>query len=210
MFTVKHLPRRMNSLQNYIVEKLYTQNVLSVYNFAVTQGYQNTAWYDTARVELAEIAESFDMVLSDVCWITATLSPHLSWELNKQSLIAFLCSWYGLPCEFSNSAYGKNTHKCTRYMLGEIDGLPSGPKVSAFYLNLMGDYSALTIDRHAMRIALFGMWRITEETGEISPSVNEHRLITKAYENVSRMLGITAVELQAITWQVVAQKGKSA
>lgn len=209
MFTVKHLPRRMNELQDYIVEKLYTQNVLSVYNFAVTQGYQNTAWYDAARVELAEIAESFDMVLSDVAWLAATLSPHLSWELNKQSLIAFLCSWYGLPTEYSNSAYGKNTHKCTRYMLGEIDGLPSGPKVSAFYLNLMGDYSALTIDRHAMRIALFGMWRITEETGDMSPSVNEHRLITLAYENVSRMLGITAVELQAITWQVVSQKGKT-
>lgn len=209
MFTVKHLPRRMNELQDYIVEKLYTQNVLSVYHFAVSQGYQNTAWYHTAKQELSQIADEFDMTLSDVCWLAATLSPHLSWELNKQSLIAFLCSWYGLPTQYANSAYGKNTHKCTRYMLGEIDGLPSGPKVSAFYLNLMGDYSALTIDRHAMRIALFGMWRITEETGDMAPSKNEHRLITKAYSNVAHMLGISSVELQAITWQTVSQKGKS-
>jgi len=210
MFTVKHLPRRMNTLQDYIVEKLYTHNVLSVYNLAVKQGYQDTSWYDAARIVLAEIAESFDMVLSDVAWIAATLSPHLSWELNKQSTIAFLSSWYGIPCNFSNAAYGKNTQKCVSYMLGEIDGMPSGPKVSAFYLNLLGDYSALTIDRHAMRIALFGTWKVTEETGDMAPSKNEHRLITKAYENVAQMLGISAVELQAITWQVVSQKGKSA
>lgn len=216
MFNVTHLPRQRknvdNSLVDYGIVKLWAENVRNVLKVAIERQLHDTQWYAQARTELQEIADAFapyDVTLQDVAWIVATLSPNVSWETgqNQRSAIAFLSQWLGLPCEFSNSAYGPNIAKCVDYMLGKIDNAPSGPKVSAFYRNLLGDESVLTIDRHAMRIALFGTWRLSDETGDMAPSVREHKLITQAYTIVANEYGISLSQLQAVTWQVVNQKG---
>lgn len=215
MFDYSHLPRQQknidNSLVDYGIVKLWANNVRNVLKVAIERQLHETQWYAQARIELQEIAYTFaayDVTLEDVAWIVATLSPNLSWDTgkNQKSAIAFLSQWFGLPCEFSNSAYGPNTAKCIEYMLGNITSEPSGPKVSAFYANLLGDESKLTIDRHATRIAIYGTWRLSDETGNIAPSVREHKLITQAYAIVAREYGLALSQLQAITWQVVNQK----
>ena len=214
-FAVKHLPKHKRgvdySLVDYGIVRLYANNIRNVLEIAVERQYNASSWYDDAAQQIREVAQCFapyGVTFQDVAWIVATLSPGVSWDngQNLKSAISFLSDWFGLPCEYRNNGYGPNTYKCECYMLGEIDHAPTGPKVSAFYSNLMGVKDILTIDRHAMRVALFGVWRLSDETGDMVPSVRERKLITQAYQIVANEYGLELSEIQSITWQVVNEK----
>ena len=90
-------------------------------------------------------------------------------------------------------------------MLGEIDGLPTGRKVRPFYHNLLLDYSHVTIDRHAWRIASLGIRNLDKESGDGEFGDVDFRVCVRAYRTVAEQLNIAPALLQSIVWQVVAQ-----
>jgi hypothetical protein len=73
----------------------------------------------------------------------------------------------------------------------------NGPKISAFFDNIMGGDS-VTIDGHARNIA-YGE-RIQLKSDKANIGVKEYRTLAQAYRDVAENLNIKACDLQAITW----------
>lgn len=200
----------MNNAQKSIHERdahrAMVKNILDVWQVAVERQLHLTDWYRDAFSECVTLAGEFDITVEDAAWIVATLSPHLSWHSNLQSANSFLSGWRGISYHYRNCAYGKQTYKCELYMLGELSGLPTGRKVQAFYHNLLLDYSHVTIDRHAWRIALLGTRGLEKESGDGEFGDADFRICVKAYRTVAAQLNIAPALLQSIVWQVVARE----
>jgi hypothetical protein len=78
----------------------------------------------------------------------------------------------------------------------------NGPKVRAFYANIMGDTDAVTVDVWAARVA-------TGLTGKAAEraigTAKRYADVADAYRHAARILGVTPREVQAATW--VAARG---
>src|ERR1019366_9014749 len=77
--------------------------------------------------------------------------------------------------------------------------LVSGPKVSAFYRNLAGDYSAVCVDRHAASIA--------QGVHLSQPTVKQLRGVDSAYTAAAEILNTEPAFIQAVCW--VAYRAES-
>ncbi len=199
----------MNNAHKRLFERNLTEkyiaNVLQVWEVAKSRQLTETTWYAEAFNLLIDIAGQYNVTVEDVAWVTATLSPHLSWRMNIESVYAFFDSWYGREKQCSQSAYGTQVYKCELYMSGELSGLPTGRKVEAFYRNLLGDKSAVTFDRHMYRICTQGARNIDAMSGDANIGTIEFRCGVKAIEYCAKLLCVEPAELQSITWQVVCQ-----
>jgi len=202
----------MKNAQKRIFERNLTDkmttNILQVWDIAKSRQLHLTDWYREANHTLLEIAGEYEISLENAAWVCATLSPNLRWDKNVHCVISFLDSWFGKEKQYTQIAYGPQVYKAELYMSGDLSGKPTGRKVSAFYENLLLDYSFLTIDRHAGRIALDGSKDIEKPTGDVVLGDIEFRCCVKAYHYVASLLGISVAQLQAVTWQVVNQEGK--
>ena len=197
---------KQKSLHERYAHDAMVKNIFAVWEVAKERQLDKTDWYLDAFHECMRLAGEFDLPVEKIAWIVATLSPHLSWHSNLQSAISFLSSWRGIPYHYRNCAYGKQTYKCELYMLGELSGLPTGRKVHAFYHNLLLDYSHVTIDRHAWRIALLGTRNLDSDSGDGEFGDVDFRVCVRAYKTVATQLEISPALLQSIVWQVVARE----
>ena len=73
----------------------------------------------------------------------------------------------------------------------------NGPKITAFYDNIMGGDS-VTIDGHARNIA-YGE-RLALKDKRLSIHKAEYDKLVSAYRKAASLLGVKASVLQAITW----------
>lgn len=184
------------------VTERYTNNLLALWELSTKQ----SNWYSDANQTLQEIASDYNVSVENVAYITATLSPALSWGANIESTRAFFDEWLGRS-DSSNrqTAYGTNVGKCTEYMLGVRSGNPMGRKVSCFYHNLIGDYSVVTLDRHAIRAARWGKRNMKKESGEQDICQQEFRVVQDAYNIASQCVGVSVAEFQATLWVLFCQ-----
>ena len=199
----------MNNTQKKVFERNLTEkmvtNILKVWEVAKSRQLHHTQWYRDAFSTLVELSGEYGLPVHDVAWVCATLSPNLRWDKNIHATISFLDEWFGRKRQYVQNAYGPQVYKCELYMAGELSGLPTGRKVRAFYRNLLGDYSVLTVDRHCGRIALQGVRDIEKPTGDVVLGEIEYRCCVAAHRVVSAILGYSVAEIQAITWQVFNQ-----
>jgi hypothetical protein len=72
-----------------------------------------------------------------------------------------------------------------------------GDKVRAFYRNLTGDFSCVTIDRHA--IAISG-WDGKGLSAAGVPTSRLYARVQTAYKFAGERLNLTGAEAQALTW----------
>ncbi len=72
----------------------------------------------------------------------------------------------------------------------------SGPKVRAFYANLTGDYSQVTIDGWMLKFFNFTDW--------MTP--NRYRTLANRIQNHAVKVGLEPAELQAIVWNYQRSK----
>lgn len=79
-----------------------------------------------------------------------------------------------------------------RVLAGE---LLQGNKVKAFYANLRGDLSEVTIDGWMLK--LFG-W--ADRHTSVTPSNNQYRKLARAFRSVAKNNGYEPAEFQAILW----------
>jgi hypothetical protein len=82
---------------------------------------------------------------------------------------------------------------------GEMTPLEAltGPKETAFYLNIIGVWEPVTVDRWAARAAFPDQFPIQENT---AVSERWFRLCTEAYQRAAHLLGMAPATLQAIIW----------
>ncbi len=184
-------------------------NIIAAYNGAPDAHRADGAtWYQRAHDE----ALALGLGIERGAGIIAALSPRKRWSANLDTarLLASGPWWRGRPA----GTFGISWAKAQRCMQAEPtgveaclappDGATSGPKVRAFYANIVNpeDGWHVTVDAHALAIA-YG--RPAHKRGakanlpKIDRQVNYDK-VADAYRKAAATLGLLPSTLQAITW----------
>jgi hypothetical protein len=137
--------------------------------------------------------------------VIAALSPRCHWRTNV--------AWAGALIEAAErgDASPPNVHtramraQAWRIARGEapLDVL-GGPKVRAFFANITGDLSAVTVDTWAARVALGDYTPHPTKAGQyaVTPSLSGrlYHLIARAYREAAAILNLPARDVQAAVW----------
>jgi hypothetical protein len=91
--------------------------------------------------------------------------------------------------------------KAAAILLNDDWAALSGPKVTVFAANILGDYSEVTVDRHALRVCLGRHTDDNETSGWVRPG-KRRAMLEAAYHEAARITREDAATLQAITWTV--------
>lgn len=171
-----------------------TKNVLAVYDSATAdQVREGLSWYLDAH----RFARSLDRRNpARAAGVIAALSPMMGWDANKrQAAIAFEeGTAMGLGLD-------NNCVKATRILHGEnpLDVL-GGRKVVSFYNTILDPlgFTIPVIDRHAFDIAI---GKVTDDAAKsILGRKGMYDAFGKVYVNAAKRAGISAPQMQAITW----------
>jgi hypothetical protein len=78
-----------------------------------------------------------------------------------------------------------------------------GQKITNFFLNIYYPNKdvVVTIDRHSVGVALLGSGRIPLTEKEVAPTKKQFEFLLHCYKWTAAELDISAVQLQAITWE---------
>jgi len=132
--------------------------------------------------------------------VVAALSPLKSWKANKNLARSFYEGNRG-------GTFGDAIRKAERIYNGEdpLDVLPKGKKTHSFFLNITGDDSVVTLDRHAVDIAV-GHTMSDDERMSYLKSVKRSNEIADSYRKAARIFSreygmvVKPYQVQAITW----------
>lgn len=175
--------------------------ILSMYHQATPEQVEHgLSWYADAHAWAESKARQYGLDIRKVAGVTAALSPMQSWAGNKTNTDKVLHAWYnglgkpsaGLPANVSKA------WAIVRDIAPPLDIL-SGEKVRAFYLNILGRYDMVTVDRWAWRAARKDKWTPSGLT------LNQYRALQQAYVDAADELDLQPAILQAIVWLVVRE-----
>lgn len=156
------------------------------------------AWYSEQREIIRELSEQHKLTVETVAAVVAALSPMTRWTENVAGSIRMLRAR-----EMGSSQPPRNCtlfykNACKAWQI--LDGadphvLFSGsPKVRAFWRNLMGDESEVTVDTWMIRAVGEG------DTFANGLKPKPYREIAQAVQDAAHMVGETAAQFQAIVW----------
>lgn len=181
-----------------------TRNITKAYRLSTLDDrVAGEQWYARAKAFAADLDSNVERAVG----VIAALSPMMPWPRNQILAREVYMGRREGGCLSVNMA------KAIRIMDGEapLDVL-SGEKVRAFYLNIMGidDDSAVTVDRHAIMVALGRTLR----SDELKFTKGFNRQIADEYRAAARILTkevgypLTPAQVQATVW-VYWRKNKS-
>lgn len=177
-------------------------------------------WYAQARKVSADIARAHGVSLACAVGTVAAKSPQCRWDTNvvfAERIVAAAvrgdteCPRSGLTAT-SATAWRIANGEAPLSALGTVSPtgrVISGHKVRSFFLNIMGDTNAVTVDMWAYAVAT-GEWATHPQTGQRIPgeatmTAKDYERIAAAYRRAARILGVTPRECQAACW--VAARG---
>ena len=158
-------------------------------------------WYHDAQAAiLRRVALPTGMDPVRAIGLTAALSPGCSWNQNL-----YAAAWLAeTPSErLPLVAYKSNVRKALRIYHGEDPAKVLGEKkVAAFFDNLLSPWTSqkVTIDRHAIRVAL-GKSLSPDDAGKlVDDRVNAYAEFSEAYARVAAEVGLLPSQVQAAVW----------
>lgn len=202
-----------NKLKNALqVENIdMAGNIAAVFDYVMENASEaellNAAnWYHEAHAFCASCAQAFGLETWQVAGIVAAISPQIAWGKNKEQAIEIVARLQNSKPLAGLMAYPANLAKAKRIFQGEapLDVL-GGNKVRSFYLNIMLNEDAVTIDRHAIAIALYGL--DTGKSGPLTTTDKAYRLVAQAYKDVAVNYGLAPFVVQSVTWTYKAANG---
>jgi len=188
---------------------LMAKQIAKLYNQAGEAEKQDgQAWYPEAKQICEVIANKFGIHVNKVIGVVAALSPATNWKQNiadAHNLVMAFSTGQN-PRDVVVTTYGNNKRKAIAILeapgiLGQtIAGfLNSGTlnKTTSFFWNIVnpGDDSYVTIDRHAIRIAIG-----SKQADDIAITEKRYKDVVKSYQIAAKSLGISAISLQAAVW----------
>lgn len=184
-----------------------SRHILATYRNATSaERAEGRRWYDDARALAANLAHTPDhrpgVTLAQSAGVIAALSPLTPWNRNKELALLAVTN------HKASQTLG-NSVRAADAILNGSDPLTvlKGDKVRNFYLSILGDSDAVTIDRHALEVYQGRRYRDADR-----PAVGKrlYREASEAYRRAARTLNrtdpdaahdpLTASQLQAITW----------
>lgn len=189
----KHLARQL----------VWERNILATFELATpSQIVDGKRWYPEAIKALDDACMGVWDIETRAA-VCAMLSPRITWTQNVINVrkIARAVS-QGLRVPPVMAGLNRNINKAWDTANDGDLFRVSGPKVSAFYANLCGNFQRVTLDVWAARAA--GL------TDEVMNHIDRNRYVylERAYQAVAAELGFAPAELQAICWIVVRGKGE--
>jgi hypothetical protein len=182
-------------------------HILAVYNLAnVADRANGEAWYPVASSIAQTLADSYGVSYIQAVGVIAALSPRNKWERNiadAESLIKVYTVDPESAADVKVCTFGSNKQKALKILADsniDADGMLailSGPKLREFASCIMGNPEEVCIDGHA-----YSIWLGDRVTLANVPSIGVklRRQIKADYVNAARELGISAPEVQAVTW----------
>ncbi|SRR6266704_448242 len=180
-----------------LTDAAYRRNIRKAWNRATAADLeQGLQWYDDALQRTQEIATGRPLTMEAAAGIVAALSPMTGWSTNLENAERIIVlHTAGKPMPTRGFGFRKNTAKAWRILDGEHPlKVLGGPKVTAFYHNILGSDEFVTVDRWAIRIA-YGTPDAKTTVGK-----REYEAIAQAFRYVAAELGIPGRHLQAATW----------
>lgn len=186
-----------------------TPNILRVLDSASESEWnEGMEWYATARALAVELSEGVNGGgdIERAAAVIAILSPMKEWEQNKRLAIKAYRDGGLTGGTFRNAVVKVNKLLVER--VADIDGVVTGPKVRAFWRGIVtgGATDIVTIDRHAFDVAIGK--RLTDDERVIG--IKKYRECERAYIRAARDRGMSAAQVQAITWTVWRNRYKYA
>lgn len=189
--------------------KVLAKNILARCESATDdQLAEGRVWYAYAQdlaksVTLSLRRKGYTVDFRTVAAVIAVTSNNMPWgrqiKVTEPIILAIL---NGIdPRELHLGVMGQPLDKAARVVNGDFDAL-HGAKVEVFYANIIGDYSKVTVDRHAVRVAL-GRYTDENETGRwVRPESRNRMMMEAAYYLAALAWGDEPAIVQAIAWTV--------
>lgn len=200
--------------KNKIDIKQMARNILAVYDMVLAHDrihgtnyvHQGQTWYDETAQMCEEIGLRTTIGHKKVAYVVAVTSNNIYWS-NQKKLIEPFITWVRSgkePTKFKCGIMDQYADKAAQIILHGTFAACSGPKVQAFARNLCREYHIVTIDRHALRIALgYGTDDMLTTTW-VRPGPRR-KCVEAAYHLAARCRNIQVAFLQAITWVGVTE-----
>ena len=141
-----------------------------------------------------------------VAGVIAALSPRCQWSTNVAWAGAVVAAaWSGGPVPRVHTKAMRRQAWAIATGADPLDVL-HGPKVRAFWANIVGDPTAVTVDVWAVRAARGDRPTVPDGRGRMRyaddgrVSVREYRAYADVYVRAARRLGVTPRECQAAVW----------
>lgn len=186
-------------------------NISAVFENATDAQFDDgMAWYGNANAVACKIAADNDVSVEIAAGVISALSPRTHWSVNVAAA-EYVISTNGLYPE-SQSILHTNHVRALNILRGtHTPDDWQGPKIKAFYANILGDKNAVTIDTWAM-VAAFNVSADdgSEEFGMLQVYVKRsgvYDMVADAYRIAARNYGIAPCEMQAIVWVAVRNAG---
>lgn len=176
------------------------------WTFCLNHGWKLAVHHNQVHLELeSRVWAHF------VAAAVSVLSPQKEWRVNKALASAAVDSLMtGKPV---TGHYGKQCEKVVKlykyFLLNGADfnedevlniiSKKDAKKTRHFYLNIVGDYSVVTVDGHAALLAEHGLTRISITQAK-QPSGKAYDAVEAEYIAAAKEIGITPAQLQAIVW----------
>ena len=170
-------------------------NILKVYKQSTA--IEQRDWYQQANDFCHYLSDKHLVPVDKVIGIVAALSPRKEWSLNKrlaeQVILTGECGQMKVFVAKAN-----DIHKSTGNE-DDILSILNGPKIKSFYMNIKypGAYEDVTIDRHAIAVAIGH----TATDIELSLSEKQYEFFSDCYSYTADKLGLKPLLLQSITWE---------
>ena len=179
-------------------------NILAVYEQATAgEVIDGTSWYLSARNECQAIADEHELPLHIVVGVVAALSPTNKWERNilDADAMCYVFTQGGYKEDCTPCTYKTMRDKAWSILADMPDKINTavvlnGPKITDFYHCILG-HNVCVIDGHAWCIA-----NNDRRTLQEVPSIGKKARIElqEAYRQAAEEKGMSAYEMQAITW----------
>jgi hypothetical protein len=184
----------------------FVTNILTCYGMATRQEkLDGLQWYNRARRDCRKVAKTKNLSLMKVVGVVAASSPNLGWPKNVPTAEQIIDGHMAqINHEDIDGCMAYKANRLKGYKV--LDGVNryaailktlNGPKISAFFDNIMGGDS-VTVDGHARNIAYGERVGLKSNAANIGKA--EYLNIAMSYRHAAAILGIKACDLQAITW----------
>ena len=181
-------------------------NILSSWN--QTSEEDRKDWYKEARQFCTKLGTETHTCTIAVCGVLAALSPIKTWKENKKITEDFIrdgkCGHFKSLqdkakriVEYSHStAYESNTEKENS---SNIISILNGNKIRSFFVNIAfpQEYNEVTIDRHALSVALGYKVKDDDMRGITD---NQYNFFVECYKTASNKVGVSPLIMQSATW----------
>ena len=173
----------------------HTRNIMRVFRACTDDDIrEGMSWYR----EALSFAASLDTDVERAVGVIAVLSPMVSWPRNMTLARNHYAGIYG-------GCLGASTVKAQRLLAGEpVESVVKGKKVKPFFDNIMGNDTVVTLDRHAIDIAV---GRVLSDSERNAIGTTKRREpIVEAYRRAARIASrehgetYSVAQIQAIVW----------